>query len=519
MNFGVMLADCGQRYPDRVAVICGDRRLTFGELAERAKRLANALLAEGLTKGQRVALYLPNSAELVEAMAGVMLAGGLMVPISTRLATPEVAFIFEDCEPDFIFFVPQFRDAAREAAAKLANTRLVAMEAAENGELDFETLIAMGSTEPLPPIPPDDDDCVIGYTSGTTGRPKGAVSTHRNMIIMHGLMNPIEFRLTGADRVLVTTPMAHRTGLGRVANMFCLGSSIVIMPSFDPIEAVDLIEREGVTVIGCVPTIARLIAPEIERRPEACASLRSLMATGEVFPVPLKKQLLAALPDLQIFSFFAQTECGFVACLRPEEQNSHPESVGRAVPGVEIRIVDENLNDLPDGEAGEAIVRGGMPGEIVTLREYYNRPEANKETILKDGWVRSGDIFRRDSDGYLYFVDRAKDMIVSGGLNIYSKEVELALTAHPVVAAAAVIGVPDQEFGEAVMAFVQTEDGETVSVDELISHCRERIASYKKPRYVRFIDALPQTGTGKIRKQELRRSVEHEFKAEKTAPA
>ena len=519
MNLGVMLADCAQRYPDRMAVICGDRRIAFSELEERARKLANALLAEGLVKGERVALYLPNSAELVEAMAGVMLAGGLMVPISTRLTTPEVGFIFEDCEPNFVFFAPQFRDAAREAATKLDNVKMVAMEAVEDSEIDFETLIASGATDALPPIPPDNDDCVIGYTSGTTGKPKGAIATHRNMIMVHGLMNPLECRLTGADRILVTTPMAHRTGLGRIANMFCLGSSIVIMKSFNPVEAVDLIKQEEITGIGCVPTIARLLAPEIERRTEDCATLRSMLATGEVFPVGLKKRLLTALPDLQIFSFFAQTESGFVACLRPEEQGSHPESVGRAVPGVEIRIVDEDLNDLPDGEAGEVLVRCGMPGEIMTMREYYKRPEANKDTLLDGGWVRTGDIFRRDDDGYLYFVDRAKDMIVSGGLNIYSKEVELALIEHQLVADAAVIGVPDVEFGESVMAFVQMEDGGELSADALIDHCRERIASYKKPKYVRFIEALPVTGTGKVQKQVLRRSVEDEFKADATALA
>jgi len=275
-----------------------------------------------------------------------------------------------------------------------------------------------------------------------------------------------------------------------------------------------LIAREGVTYIGCVPTIARLLAPEIERRPEACATLRSIMATGEVFPVGLKKRLLEALPKLQIFSFYGQTESGFIACLRPEEQTTHPDSVGRAVPGVEIRIVDENLNDLPDGEPGEVLVRCGMPGDIMTMREYYNRPEANKETMLDGGWIRTGDIFRRDANGYLYFVDRATDMIVSGGLNIYSKEVELALIDHPSVADAAVIGVPDEDFGEAVMAFVQMEEGESVSADALISHCRELIASYKKPKYIRFIDALPVTGTGKVQKQVLRQSVENDFKAD-----
>jgi long-chain acyl-CoA synthetase len=519
MNLGVMLADCAQRYTDRIAVICGDRRITFGELADRGTRLANGLRDQGLAKNDRIALFLPNSAELVEAMAGVILAGGLMVPISTRLTMPEVTYIFEDCEPNFIFFAPQYRETAREAAANLGNVKMIAMDAPEDGELDFESLIASGSTAALPPIPPDDDDCVIGYTSGTTGRPKGAIATHRSLIALHGLMNPMECRLSGADRVLVTTPMAHRTGLGRVANMFCLGSSIVIMPSFNPADAVDLIEREDITCIGCVPTIARLLMPEIERRPEACANLRGMMATGEVFPVGLKKRLLKAIPHLQIFSFFAQTECGFIACLRPEEQDSHPESVGRAVPGVEVRIVDENLNDVPEGEAGEVIVRCGMPGEFMTMREYYNRPDANAETIMEGGWVRTGDVFRRDDDGYLYFVDRAKDMIVSGGLNIYSKEVELSLIAHEAVADAAVIGVPDAEYGESVMAFIQLEDGQTATEDEMISHCREQIASYKKPKYVRFVDALPVTGTGKVQKQELRRSVDDEFAADAAASA
>ncbi len=229
-----------------------------------------------------------------------------------------------------------------------------------------------------------------------------------------------------------------------------------------------------------------------------------MLATGEAFPVDIKKRLLTALPDLGIYSFYAQTESGFITNLRPEEQLDHGDSCGRAVPGVELRIVDGELNDLPDGEAGEVLVRCGGPGEIMTMRAYHNLPEATKATIVDGGWIRTGDVCRRDADGYLYFVDRVKDMIVSGGLNIYSKEVELALIAHPAVADAAVIGVADAEFGESVMAFVEREDGATPAAGDLIEHCRERIASYKKPKHVRFVDALPRTGTGKVRKQELR---------------
>ncbi len=504
MKLGTMLADCALRYPDREAMVCGARRVTFAELDRRASRLANALVAEGQAFGDRIALYLPNGAELVEAMAAVARSGGIIVPISTRLTTNEVRYIFEDCEPAFVFFAPEFGAAAYEAAAGLGHAKMVAIAEPRSDELGFERMIETGSDAATPLLPVDNDDLVIGYTSGTTGKPKGAVSTHQNIICVHGFLNSIEWGLTSTDRTLVTTPMAHRTGLGRVANMLCLGSSLVILPRFDPAAAVDLIEHERCTVIGVVPTIARLLLPEIERRPEACRTLRKMLATGESFPVDIKKRLLAALPDLEIHSFYAQTESGFISNLRPDEQFDHGDSCGRAVPGVELRIVDTNLDDLPDGEAGEVLVRCGGPGEIMTMRAYYKLPEATAATIVQGGWIRTGDICRRDADGFLHFVDRVKDMIVSGGLNIYSKEVELALIAHPAVADAAVIGVPDPEFGESVMAYVEREAGASVASAELIEHCRERIASYKKPKRVRFVKALPRTATGKVRKQELR---------------
>ncbi len=508
MKLGTMLADCALRYPEREAVVCAERRVTFAELDRRANRLANALVSEGQAFGDRVALDMPNGAELVEAMAAVARSGGIIVPISTRLTTAEVRYIFEDCEPAFVFFAPEFRAAAYEAAAGIGDATMVAITEPEAGELGFERMIDAGSEAATPILPVDDDDLVIGYTSGTTGNPKGAVNTHKNIICVNGLMNSIEWGLSATDRTLVMTPMAHRTGLGRVANMLCLGSSLVILPRFDPAAAVDLIEQESCTILGVVPTIVRLLLPEIERRPEACRSVRKMLATGEAFPVSIKKRLLAALPGLEIHSFYAQTESGFITSLRPDEQLNHGDSCGRAVPGVELRVVDADLNDVADGEAGEVLVRCGSPGQIMTMREYYKLPEATAETIVQGGWIRTGDVCRRDAEGYLHFVDRVKDMIVSGGLNIYSKEVELALIAHPAVADAAVIGVPDAEFGEAVMAFVEREDGTVPAAEELagelIEYCREHIASYKKPKYVRFIDALPRTGTGKVRKQELR---------------
>lgn len=511
MNLGVMLADCALRYADKEAVICGDRRITFGELCDRAWRLGNALKAHGMETGDRAALYLPNSAELTEAMAALGCAGGVMVPFSTRLTTDEVTYIFEDCDPRFVFYAPEFRDAAHQASANLKNATLVAMKDPAPGELSFEDLIANGDPSRPPPLPDGFEDCVIGYTSGTTGRPKGAVSTHRNIVLVHGYMNSVEWGLSGSDRTLVTAPMAHRTGLGRVANMLCLGSAIVIMPRFDAVEAVDLCQREKINIVGAVPTIMRMMMPEIEKRPAACASVEKIVATGEVFPAPLKERLFTVLPDVQLFSFYAQTESGFIANLRPEEQLSHAESIGRAVPGVEIRIVDADRNPVPPGEAGNVLVRCGPPGQIMTMKEYFNLPEATADTIVDGGWIDTGDVCRIDEDGYLYFVDRSKDMIVSGGLNIYSKEVELALIRHPEVADAAVIGVPDPEFGESVLAYIEPEGAAAPDADDLIEHCKSVIASYKKPKHVRFVDALPRTGTGKVQKQVLRAKAADEF--------
>ncbi|CAN0544201.1 unnamed protein product, partial [Laminaria digitata] len=308
-------------------------------------------------------------------------------------------------------------------------------------------------------------------------------------------MNLAEWHLTASDRILATTPMAHRTGLGRVANAVCCGCTVVIMDKFDPAAAVDLIEKEKITIIGLVPTIARMLVPEIEKRPAAVKSARLMVATGEAFPIDIKKRLAAAAPNIGLYTFYAQTEAGFITGLRPEEQATHPESCGRPVPAVEVRIMDEEMNEVPRGEVGEITCRCGTPG-VMSMPEYWRNPEATA-AAFHEGWLRTGDLARMDTDGYVYFVDRAKDMIVSGGLNIYSREVEDALEAHPAVDEAAVLPVPDAEFGESVFAYVTFQAGASATENDLIEHCRALIASYKKPKYVREIDVLPRNSTGK----------------------
>jgi acyl-CoA synthetase (AMP-forming)/AMP-acid ligase II len=402
-----------------------------------------------------------------------------------------------------VCFTPQHRELVHDAAKDLDNPLMVVFDGdAEDGEITFGALMAEGADTPPPPLPTDFDTLTLGYTSGTTGRPKGALATHMALVLTGGYMNLAEWQLTAEDRILATTPMAHRTGLGRVANAVCCGCTVVIMEKFDPVAAVDLIEKEKITIIGLVPTIARMLMPEIEKRPDAVKSARLMVATGEAFPIDIKKRLAATAPNIGLYTFYAQTEAGFITGLRPEEQASHPDSCGRPVPAVEVRIVDEDLNEVPRGEVGEITCRCGTPG-VMSMPEYWRNPEATA-AAFHEGWLRTGDLARMDQDGYVYFIDRAKDMIVSGGLNIYSREVEDALEAHPAVNEAAVLPVPDAEFGESVFAYVTFQAGACATEDELIAHCRERIASYKKPKYIREIDVLPRNSTGKIVKVALR---------------
>ena len=349
---------------------------------------------------------------------------------------------------------------------------------------------------------------MIAYTSGTTGRPKGAVITHNNLILANGFMNTLEWGLTSRDVIFATTAMAHRTGLGRLANAFQLGCTLLMQSRFDAAAAVSLIESEQVTVLGGVPTVFRLMAPALEKaletRPDVARSLRLMVATGEVFPVPLKQRLFELLPHVGLYSFLAQTESGFIAGLRPDEQRRKIDAVGRPIPGVEVRIVDAEGRDAAPAAAGEILVRCGTRGVGLVLREYFRNPKATEDAFVGE-WFRTGDVGYFDDDGFLYFADRAKDMIVSGGLNVYSKEVELTLQEHPAVEEAAVFGVPDAEFGEAVTACVILRKGQKASAADLIEHCRQHIASYKKPKAVHFVDDLPKTGTGKLIKQELKK--------------
>jgi long-chain acyl-CoA synthetase len=503
VKFASFLATFARRTPDKDAVICGAERLSFAALHDSTDRLAHALRALGVGVGDRVAILLHNTVEFPRAFLAISKSGGIAVPVNTRLAPAEIAWILEDSAPKAVFISDETRELYARAAAGAQDVVRIAVGSAGPGEHAIGALIASGAPGPLE-VPVEFDDSMIVYTSGTTGKPKGAILTQANSIIPNGYLNQLQLGVSARDRQLVTTPLAHRTGFARMTNMILHGCTLVVMPKFEAAEVAHTVREERITVIGMVPTVGRLLLGEIERAPENFATLEVITVTGEAFPLDVKQRIHAALPRVRMYSFFAMTEVGSMTLLGPEEQFTHPASLGRLNPGVELRIVDADGRDVAPGEVGEMWVRTGEPGRYLTMRCYFNKPEATAETI-RDGWVATGDMARIEPDGHIYIMDRKKDMVLSGGYNIYSKEVELVLQSHPAVQDAAVIGVPDALYGEAVAAFIELRPGAGATADEIVAHCRDRIAGYKKPKYVRFLAPLPRNSTGKVQKFELRR--------------
>lgn len=503
MKLATFLAAQALARPDKPALVCGETRVTFRQLHSESDRLATALRKSGVEIGDRVAICLPNCCEFVTIFLAIVKCGAVALPINMRLSAGEISVILQDSEPAAIFFGASEREIVSKLVEDRAIRSFVVGVVQNPGETGFAELLAC-EPEPIT-VPAEHDDCMISYTSGTTGKPKGVITTQANYIVSNGFLNAVHWGLTESDRILVTTPLAHRTAFARVGNLIVLGCTLFILPRFEGEEAARTIERERITLLGIVPTVGRMMLPTIEANPARFASLRILVATGEAFPLDVKRRLQSALPHLGIFSFFAMTEAGALAILRPEDQFEHGASVGRVTPGVEIRLVDAEGHDATAGEPGEIWARSGVPGQYLIFRAYFKQEQATKEAF-EDGWFKTGDIGRFNDSGFLHIVDRKKDMVLSGGYNIYSKEVELVLRGHEAVADAAVVGVPDDVFGEAVAAFIECEPGVTVTAEDLIRWCSGELASYKKPKYVVFLPELPRNNTGKVTKNDLRKS-------------
>jgi fatty-acyl-CoA synthase/long-chain acyl-CoA synthetase len=487
--------------PSKPALIQGDRVATFAAYNERANRSANAFLSLGVSVGERVAVQAYNSIEAFEVAAGLRKIQAVGVPINFRLRREELAYVVGDCGAQVVCAGSEFVEHLEAARPQIEGERTFVVLGCGGGErkiwLRFEHLLARAS----PDEPPYEGAGGLGatmiYTSGTTGRPKGAYRP-RGVPLEHVFQSIELFDLRADDVHLMAGPGYHSAVGFFCALTTACGGTVVIMPKFDPEEALRLIADHRVTTTFMAPTLLQRIMdlPEEMRARYDVSSVRGLILGAAPCPFSLKERAVAYFGE-SLYEFYGATETGVNLILRPDEQLRKPGSAGRVAPGQEVLLLDDDGSPVPDGQPGEIWVRSDW------LATYFGRPDATRRS-MRDGYFSVGDVAYRDADGYYFICDRKIDMVISGGTNIYPAEVEACLHAHPAVQDVAVIGVPDDHWGESVKAVVVIQPGATVSGDELIDWCRGRIADYKRPRSVDFTDELPRDQAGKLLKRVIR---------------
>ncbi len=483
--------------PDAVAVIQGERALTYAQFNARARRVGNALIKAGTRPNDRVAVMAHNSIELLEITSGLAKLSALPVLLNYRLREHEIAYILNDCGANVVIAGPDLVEVVEKARAEVTgNVTYIAIGGERPaGWLDYEELLAEASEE----LPETEGGLgsAISYTSGTTGKPKGAYRT-RGLEPMEVLPVIQEFGLLQQDVHLLAGPYYHSAPNAFVGLHLLLGSTIVVMPKYDAVEALALIDRHKVTTTFMAPTLLQRLVdvPTEEFARYDVSSMRTIILGGAPCPYVLKERAIARFGE-HLWEFYGATETAFVTILHPEDQLRKHGSCGTVGPGQEIRLLDAAGNEVPDGTPGE------MWSRVSYLAQYYNKPEATASS-MRDGFFSVGDIAYRDSEGFYYICDRKIDMIISGGANIYPAEIEAVLAAHPAVADVAVVGVPDSHWGESVKAVIELRPGVSASADELIAFCNEQLADYKRPRSVDFVAELPRNPAGKLLKAQIR---------------
>ena len=487
-------------FPRRPALVFGERRLNWQELGAEVGRAAHVLLDLGVRPGDRVALYSANTDQFVIAVHAIFRVGGVLVTINPRSAGPEVEYFLQDSGAGVLLFGAGLQDTAQNVCRNLSAVRCLALTAGTFAE-DFTALTAQAAGDLPEHLVHEDDNAEILYTSGTTGTPKGVVLTHRALRHV-AVMCTVVTRTPLRPRVLHVAPLYHSAQLNLFLNAATLlGGCHVVLPSFDPAQVIDTIEREQVQVFFGPPTMYQFLlrVPGIEHRDVSSLEVGAYGAAP--MPLALLEQIRSTFPALKLCGMYGLSEMGpGGVMLTAEDHATKAGAGGLPAPGIEVRIVDERGQDVPPGVVGEKILRGDT-----MMKEYWQRPEQTAETI-RDGWLYTGDLARFDEDGYVYAVDRKKDMIISGGMNIYPAEVEAAIISHSAVRDVAVVGRPHPDYGETVVALVALHPGAELPLEELRAHCLERLADYKAPRAVLYGE-VPRNLSGKILKQEIRQLV------------
>jgi long-chain acyl-CoA synthetase len=504
---GDLLRSIAQRSPDRIGIIFEDKSFTWKQVNERVNRFANALLSLGLQKGDKVAIFAQNSHWYAETYLGLAKAGLVAVPINWQSTPTETTYLLNNAEAKAIVIDAQYLTLIDGIAGQVPELKhVIRLGDDREGGLGYEALLQESSPdEPQVDVSPDDARA-LGYTSGTTGSPKGCFVTHRQTLA--GLVNYlIEIPVPRERSTLLIVPFFTGYGNYMIYCALYTRSTMVIHKQFQPVQVLESIEKHKIAHMCVVPTmlVGLLNFHEIDKYD--LSSLQLIVYGGSVIAAAVLKAAMAKFKCDFCQVYGMQEAGGFVFFLTPDDhagldgsEASEKKllSCGRIAQFAQIRLLDGNGNDAKPGEHGELIVKSEA-----TVSGYWKNPEMTALTI-RDGWVYTGDIAYRDEEGYIYIADRKKDMIVSGGMNIYPAEVEAAIYKHPSVAQVAVIGVPDDRWGEAVKAVIELKKGAKATEEEIIDFCRQHLASQKKPKSIDFVDALPVSNSGKVSKAEIR---------------
>jgi long-chain acyl-CoA synthetase len=513
LNLSVLLEDSASHYPGRTAVVLGDTRLTYAQVDAAARQVAALLAERGIRPGDKVALSCPNLPYFPVVYYGILKAGAVVVPLNVLLKGREIAYHLSDSEAKAYFCFQGTPELPMGAEGHAGFTQadgcehfflITADPAAASPIEGVQTLgSALAGRAPVfeTVLRAETDPAVILYTSGTTGQAKGAELSHSNLVLNALTCNRL-FRTTpGTDTHLLVLPLFH--SFGSTVNMnagFATASTLVLLPRFEAAAAVRLLESENVTFFAGVPTmywgLLNALTEDVDVA-RIAANMRVAVSGGSSLPVEIIREVKERL-GVAILEGYGLSETSPVATFSDPDSDPRPGSIGIPIWGVEVKLIDDSWNTVEGAdELGEIAIRGHN-----IMRGYYNRPDATA-AVMRDGWFRSGDLGRRDKDGFYYIVDRVKDMIIRGGFNVYPREIEEVLMTHEAVSLAAVIGVPHPSHGEEVKAFVILKDGAAVTEDELIAWGKEQMAAYKYPRVVAIVESLPMTATGKLLKRAL----------------
>lgn len=490
---------------DAIALVFEDRELSYAAFDARTNQVAHALAAHGVKPGERICCLAKNSERFFEIMFGACKAGVVLAPINWRLAPAEVGYILSDCAARLLFVDREFIDKAVAASSGLALEQMIVMDDSV-GDLPTYTDWRDRHGDAEPAFEPDGEDIALQvYTSGTTGHPKGVLLSHRALLkrCAHQRAKlPAWNHWEASDVSVVTLPLFHIGGMGWTMCGLCAGAKSILVREFDPDLVLTLVEAHRVTQLSTVPSVLQTLVERAELRNVDCSRIKSIMYGGAPIPVELVKKSFAVL-GCGLLHAYGMTETGLTIALAPEDHDmtggARLRSIGHPLVGVGAKIVRTDGTEADPGEVGEILIRfaGNMSG-------YWRLPEVTAETVDQDGWLRTGDAAYRDEDGFFFIQDRLKDKIITGGENVYPAEVENAIFGHPAVAEVAVIGVPDARWGEAVKAVVVRRPGTDADEAGIIAWARERIAGFKVPKSVDFVDGLPRNANGKVLRKDLR---------------